>query len=72
MKHRDEATLHPCTTNLDVHFISSSPVGLAHDAQQFSEHTQKAQSTEEALSYMKFYLMRFAALIESPGATRKG
>ena len=38
---------------------------LAHDAQQFSLYMQKVQTQDEALHYMKFYLLRFAALIAS-------
>ena len=38
---------------------------LAHDAQQLTAYMQKAQSPDQAWPYMKFYLMRFAALTAS-------
>jgi hypothetical protein len=38
---------------------------LAHDAKQLHAYMQQVQTQDEALHYMKFYLMRFAALIAS-------
>ena len=51
----------PCTcpcTRFDWH-------ALAHDAQQFSAYMQQAQTPEQALHHLQFYLGRFAALIAS-------
>jgi hypothetical protein len=42
---------------------------LAHDAQQFNAYIQKAQTPEQAVHYMQFFLQRFATLTESIGAT---
>ena len=51
----------PCTcpcTRMDWH-------ALAHDAKQLHAYMQKVQTQDEVLHYMKFYLLRFAALIAS-------
>jgi hypothetical protein len=38
---------------------------LAHDVQQLGTYLQKAQTPDQAWHYLKFYLLRFAALIAS-------
>ena len=59
--HRTGQAPAPCTcpcTRLDWR-------ELAHDAKQLHAYMQKVQTQDEALHYMQFYLLRFAALIAS-------